>query len=145
MCYGKCGRNMVHKIHKKLLKKLYISAYTDASVMSSGTCSITNNWEAKAVNFYHYPAIQVPMFKGKNFHRIYMRWILPSFWSKEKDYSGFIQTRQYTVFTTNHCPNRGLFIPVYSVWYIYNICAIQYRFEWLSFSFDPIVFFARFT
>ena len=95
----------------------------------------------KTADFYHYLGILMSGFKGNNFLRIYKRYE-PSFWSKEKDYSGFIRTRQYTVFTTDYYSNRGLFIPVYSVWYIYNICTIQYRFEWLSFTFDSWVFFA---
>ena len=99
---------------------MYISAYTDASVTSFGTCSSTNNWEAKAVDFYHYPDIHMPRFKGKNFLRIY-KWWIPSFWSKEKDNSDFIRTRQNTVFTTDHYSNRGLLILVHSVWCIYYI------------------------
>lgn len=59
-------------------------------------------------------------FKGNNILRIYKRYE-PSFWSKEKDYSGFIRTRQYTLFTTDYCSNRGIFISVHSVWYIYYI------------------------
>ncbi len=39
----KCGRNVVHKIHKKTATKLYKSAYTDASVTPSETCSSTSN------------------------------------------------------------------------------------------------------
>ena len=43
------------------------------------------------------------------------------FWSKEKEYGGFIRIRQYTVFTTDYCSNRGLYIPVQSVLYIQYI------------------------
>ena len=67
-------------------------------------------------------------FKGNNFLRIYKRYE-PSFWSKEKDYSGFIRTRQYTVFTTDYYSNRGLFIPVHSVWYIYIIAPYNIGFN----------------
>ena len=62
----------------------------------------------------------MPGFKDNNFLWLYKR-CEPSFCSKEKDYSGFIRTRQYTVFTTDYFSNRGLFISVHSVWYIYYI------------------------
>ena len=74
----------------------------------------------KTADFYHYLGIHMSGFKGNNFLRIYKRYE-PSFWSKKKDYSGFIRTRQYTVFTTDYYSNRGLFISVHSVWYIYYI------------------------
>ena len=61
-----------------------------------------------------------PVSKVIIFIWIYKRYE-PSFWSKEKDYSVFIRPRQYTVFTTDYHSNRGLFISVHSVWYIYNI------------------------
>ena len=120
MSYAKRGRNVVHKIHKQTATKLYKSAYTDASVTSLETCSSTSNWEAEAVDFYNYPDIHIPKIKGKFFLRIYKRRI-PSFWSKEKDYSNSIRTSQYTVFATNYYSNRGLFILVHSVWFIYYI------------------------
>ena len=62
----------------------------------------------------------MPGFKGNNFLWLYKRYE-PSFWSKEKDYSGFIRTRQHTVFTTDYFSNRGLFVSVHSLWYIYYI------------------------
>ena len=44
-------------------------------------------------------------FKGNNFRQIYKLYEL-TFWSKEKDYSGFIRLCQYTVFTTDYYSNR---------------------------------------
>ena len=44
-----------------------------------------------------------------------------SFTSEEKDYSGVRRSRHFTVFTTDYYSNRGLFISVHSVWYIYYI------------------------
>ena len=84
----------------------------------------------KTADFYHYLGILMSGFKGNNFLRIYKRYE-PSFWSKEKDYSGFIRTRQYTVFTTDYYSNRGLFISVHSVWYIYYI-GLYYTAFWGS-------------
>ena len=84
----------------------------------------------KTADFYHYLGIHMSGFKGNNFLRIYKRYE-PSFWSKEKDYSGFIRTRQYTVFTTDYYSNRGLFISVHSVWYIYYI-GLYYTAFWGS-------------
>ena len=51
--------------------------------------------------------------------------------SKEKDYSGFCWSRHFTVFATEFRTNRGLFISVHSVWYIYYI-GLYYTAFWDS-------------
>ena len=86
--------------------------------------------DLKAIDFYQCSGIHMSGFKGNNFLRIHKR-DEPSFWSKEKDYSGFIRTRQYTVFTTDYHSNRGLFISVHSEWYIYYI-GLYYTAFWDS-------------
>ena len=74
----------------------------------------------KAADFYHCSGIHMSRFKGNNFLRIYKRYE-PSFWSKEKGYSGFSGPCQFILFTPDYRLNRRLLIHVHSVWYIYNI------------------------
>ncbi len=116
--------SMVEKWYAKLVKKLLPNCINLPIQMHRWRLlelALAQEIEAqKATDFYHRSGIHTPGFKGKNFLRFY-KWWIPSIWSKEKDYSGFIRLCQYTVFTTDYYSNRGLFISVHSVLYIYNI------------------------
>ena len=119
MSYKECGRNVVHKIHKKLLKNC-IYLHIQMLPWRLLELALAQEIEArKATDFYHFSGIHMSGFKGSNILQIHKRYEL-SFWSKKKDYSIF-WTRQYSVFTTDCYSNRGLRIHIQSVWYIYYI------------------------
>ena len=117
-------KSVVEKWYAKLVNKLLpncINLHVQKHRWHLLELALAQEIEAlKAIDFYQCSGIHMSGFKGNIFLWIYKRYE-PSFWSKEKDYSVFIRTRQYTVFTTDYHSNRGLFISVHSVWYIYNI------------------------
>ena len=66
------------------------------------------------------------------------------FASKEKYYSGFSWSRHFTDFTTEFWTNRGLYINVHSVWYIYNSGPYYSVFVTLIFFWPEYIFLGRF-
>ena len=108
-------KSVVEKWYAKLVNKLLpncINLHMQKHRWRLLELALAQEIEAlKAADFYHNSGIHMSGFKGNNFLRIYKRYE-PSFWSKEKDYSSFIWTRQYTLFTTDYSSNRRLYIPV---------------------------------
>ena len=108
MSYNGRGRNVVEKKHQNLHSSRAYLHNRSASERFLGTFLCTNSKVQK---------------NGEN--RQF------SFASKEKDYSGVRRSRHFTVFTTDYYSNRGSFISVHSVWYIYYI-VLYYTASWES-------------